>query len=1048
MKKKKFIIIGIIIIVALYNYINANSVKTVEPNGNGDYLTIGAALEDFITATDDWDIFVWYNNDGFTTYYEDKITWDASDYHIRLISTSDIEVHDFDYIVTNNLYDENRCIIDGNDNGRIFEFINSRQTQDDIIYGFKLQNANSENEGGALYYNRYENDNYYSGLTIKHCIFNNNSAYLSSAIYYNGNMRFSNNVIDRLCIENCEFRYNSATYTISETASEIAGIYDYNDGNITLIDAVGEQDNGWEDSKSSVCHIFGTSAEVDGCTFYNNYFFDCEFSDFIDIVRFGEDNYYTYGNFENMNFQGNNCLNPPSFYLDNIHLVQFDLRSPDYSYSNVHNINIGEEFAGDDNFVNNVTFFECERLQINNINIDYNGDFSNIRIRAPHENISLNNIKANQVKCVATSSLTNDIVELTNLNCKRGGFFNSVDLSNSTFAGGTPSVLVGDLFSNLTETVNINNVTIKESENGGLYYRLKASNEIELNIVRCLFHNNYAYGEYGTHDVKAGAINVITLPYEEDYNCTINIENSTFIDNSHSTNTYANGVWCSEDFNPENFTAINCIFWDDPGLFGTENLRFDWSGSEIASISYCDVNGGYDGIDNIDMNPLLIQEGNHLYHLLEGSPCIDAGDPDSDLDPDGTRADMGCYPTVYDVKKVEDSWNLVSFPRLERDGNDPVYAPDVLQNIEPFPTYLKLLGQGDGYLEYVFGNWDLTHGLSNVQSTSGYKLETSNEDNSYLPLSGTRLSPDTQIYLYADQENWIGYFLPYSQSPEDAFADIWDNITYIQADGWGMIRDGDEEWKGSRDDLSVDYGKLYIVGVERDMPFFTWNDGVNAREKYTKTETSVFSYEEESDYMMIFVDSTESIAGVDEIGVFLDDECIGASVVEEFPVFISAYIDDDSTQTKGGNELTFQTATYGKSLREEVPVYVYDKLMKDFFEKSVRLNAENYAFVRLGKGTGMSYPDEFIVYQNYPNPIRNTTTISFILPGVNKEADIKIYNIKGQLVKELGFRVSDGGFNAVWDCTDDNNKPVSSGIYFYKVTSGENSELKKMLLIR
>jgi len=528
-------------------------------------------------------------------------------------------------------------------------------------------------------------------------------------------------------------------------------------------------------------------------------------------------------------------------------------------------------------------------------------------------------------------------------------------------------------------------------------------------------------------------------------NSSINLINITINGNTAMYN--GGSVYCAPSDPPScNLNIINSILWNNipQEIYASAN--------EITA-TYSDIQDGtgqpWFGEGCIDVDPLLVQEGNHLYHLLEGSPCIDTGDPDSDLDPDGTRADMGCYPTVYDVKKIKEKLNWVSFPKLDRDGNDPVYAPDVLQNIEPFPTsgWIELDGRGNVYLEYIDEGW-IPHGLSEIQSTSGYKLVTSNEDNSYLPLSGTRLAPDTQIYLYADQENWIGYFLPYSQSPEDAFAQGWDNFTYIKADSWGMIRSSDEEWKGSRDDLTVDYGKLYIVGVERDMPFFTWNDGGDAREAYTKTETSVFSYEEESDYMMIFVDSTGSVAGVDEIGVFLDDECVGASVVEEYPVFIPAYVNDDSTQTKGNGELTFQTATYGKSTREQVPFYVYDNLMEDFVEKSVRLNTDNYAFVRLGKGTGISYPDEFIVYQNYPNPMRNKTTISFILPKDNKKADIKIYNIKGQLVKNLEFRASDIGFNAVWDCTDNYNKQVSSGIYFYKVTSGNYSDLKKMLLIR
>ena len=80
-----------------------------------------------------------------------------------------------------------------------------------------------------------------------------------------------------------------------------------------------------------------------------------------------------------------------------------------------------------------------------------------------------------------------------------------------------------------------------------------------------------------------------------------------------------------------------------------------------------------------------------------------------------------------------------------------------------------------------------------------------------------------------------------------------------------------------------------MVGCLDDCSF-TWGPGFQ-EDPYTKSETSIFSYLEKSDYMAIFVDSTEAVAGIDEIGVFLDDECLGASVVEEFPVFIPAYIE-------------------------------------------------------------------------------------------------------------------------------------------------------------
>ncbi len=46
---------------------------------------------------------------------------------------------------------------------------------------------------------------------------------------------------------------------------------------------------------------------------------------------------------------------------------------------------------------------------------------------------------------------------------------------------------------------------------------------------------------------------------------------------------------------------------------------------------------------NIDADPLFVDAENLDYRLQENSPCIDAGDPNSPLDPDGTIADMGAY---------------------------------------------------------------------------------------------------------------------------------------------------------------------------------------------------------------------------------------------------------------------------------------------------------------------------------------------------------------------------------------------------------------------
>jgi C1A family cysteine protease len=97
--------------------------------------------------------------------------------------------------------------------------------------------------------------------------------------------------------------------------------------------------------------------------------------------------------------------------------------------------------------------------------------------------------------------------------------------------------------------------------------------------------------------------------------------------------------------------------------------------------------------------------------------------------------------------------------------------------------------------------------------------------------------------------------------------------------------------------------------------------------------------------------------------------------------------------------------------------------------------------------------DEVIIltpklFNNYPNPFNPTTTISFNLT-VDNSAELAIYNLKGQKVKQLfSEQLSAGMHSYLWNGKDDNDKQVSSGVYFYKLTSGSFTETRKMLLLK
>ena len=93
------------------------------------------------------------------------------------------------------------------------------------------------------------------------------------------------------------------------------------------------------------------------------------------------------------------------------------------------------------------------------------------------------------------------------------------------------------------------------------------------------------------------------------------------------------------------------------------------------------------------------------------------------------------------------------------------------------------------------------------------------------------------------------------------------------------------------------------------------------------------------------------------------------------------------------------------------------------------------------------YP-QLTLYPNYPNPFNPETHITYYLSDAG-ETELTIYNVTGQKVRNLvkGFQ-TDGEHSIIWNGTDDNGNSVSSGIYFYKLKSGDIEISKKMLMMK
>ena len=183
----------------------------------------------------------------------------------------------------------------------------------------------------------------------------------------------------------------------------------------------------------------------------------------------------------------------------------------------------------------------------------------------------------------------------------------------------------------------VTNNTAFTSEGGGIYF---ADYQFRSTVKRCLIEGN-------TANMGAGIY--------ADANACFNIENCTISRNTASTHGGGAYIWQS---NP---IILNCIFHsNDPDgvyfgisqpdtcisftdLFNEVNFAGNIPGG-LGTIYTTNFNGDpCDSLFNIFLDPLFLNPDSGDYHLTAESPCIDAGDPESPLDPDSTIADIGAF---------------------------------------------------------------------------------------------------------------------------------------------------------------------------------------------------------------------------------------------------------------------------------------------------------------------------------------------------------------------------------------------------------------------
>ncbi|MBM4171703.1 MAG: T9SS type A sorting domain-containing protein [Ignavibacteria bacterium] len=157
-----------------------------------------------------------------------------------------------------------------------------------------------------------------------------------------------------------------------------------------------------------------------------------------------------------------------------------------------------------------------------------------------------------------------------------------------------------------------------------------------------------------------------------------------------------------------------------------------------------------------------------------------------------------------------------------------------------------------------------------------------------------------------------------------------------------------------------------------------------------------------------------------------------------------------------GNDILLYTSTLrnGKSLANNLIDIIEQRVLSGKISQS-RINEAYTRIINLKSKFGLltsakyltssSIPENFKLYQNYPNPFNTNTTISYHLDFSGK-VSLKVFDILGREITTLVNSEQNKGFYTVHFDSDVFN--LSSGIYYYSITTEKAIQTKKMILVK
>ena len=323
-------------------------------------------------------------------------------------------------------------------------------------------------------------------------------------------------------------------------------------------------------------------------------------------------------------------------------------------------------------------------------------------------------------------------------------------------------------------------------------------------------------------------------------------------------------------------------------------------------------------------------------------------------------------------------------------------------------------------------------GLSEWDSSQGYQIRVTAE--SILPITGTLIPVDTPIHL---RRGWsmIAYYPEMLLAERVAFANVVD-ILFLAKNWRGRFYRPPIDFS-NMDDLEP--GQGYQVRMTEGVDF-VWNiegDNVNAGSRSVPTPLMHFPAVLETAANMSILVKSVPISGEDfELGCFSEDGlCVGSvSLSGTGPWGMAVWEDDLTTEIVDGTVNDEPLAFRLWNGKSELMVQPPDDLPFIY-------TTDDFIAVSLDETIGL--PTEFTFSAPYPNPFNSMIRFQYTL---DREAMTRllVYDITGRMIEVLTEKQMHPGWHTtIWDA-----RGIPSGIYFARLTMGEEAKSVKMTLIK